>query len=89
MGDWSAGRPVYSNGHKYLCVKPGKTVWGVTYSLDSKGGGLQSGSVTWCPADDRAAISHRLNRSSWQYGDSGWHDMMVADMEILCINNLL
>ena len=83
-GDWSAGHPVYSNGHKYLCVKPGKTVWGVTYSLDSKGGGLQSGSVTWCPADDRAAISQRLNRSSWQYGDhSGWHDMMVADMEIL------
>ena len=73
-GDWSAGHPVYSNGHMYLCVGPGRTSWAVRPSPDSKDAGLQSGSVTWCPADDRAAINDRLNRSSWQYGDSGWHD---------------
>ena len=37
-GDWSAGRPVFSNGLTYLCVEPGGTKWCVSYShyIDNK-----------------------------------------------------
>lgn len=67
-GDWSAGRPVFSNGVTYLCVRPGKTRWAVRSRPDSDWGArLRSGCVTWCPASPRAAVSHRLNREklSW------------------------
>ena len=74
-GEWSAGHPVFSNGEKYLCVRPGKTSWSVSFIPDSKGAVLQSGSVTWCPTSPRAALSHRFNQSSWQYSDGEvWKD---------------
>ena len=66
-GDWSAGRPVFSNGVTYLCVKPGGTKWGVTDSPDGGLVRLRSRGVTWCPASPRAALSHSKNRSSWKY----------------------
>ena len=40
-GDWRAGRPVFSNGVRYLCVVPRGTRWCVRDSPDS---GWQGGS---------------------------------------------
>jgi len=74
-GEWSAGHPVFFNGHRYLCVMPGRTVWSVGTSPHSTVSKLQSGSVTWCPTSPRAALNQRVNMSSWQYSDSGdWQD---------------
>ena len=68
MGDWSAERPVFSNGVTYLCVTPEYTVWMVTDTPDYDGDiRLESGCVTWCPASPRAAVSYSDNVSSWRY----------------------
>ena len=66
-GDWRAGRPVFSNGVKYLCVRPGSTEWCVTESPWSNRSRLMSGGAIWCPASPRAAVSHSDNIRSWRY----------------------
>lgn len=83
-GDWRAGRPVFSNGLTYLCVMPGGTVWGVRDRPDSdwQGTRLRSVCVTWCPASPRAAVSHRVNISSWRYLKYiDWHE---GDIRVAC-----
>ena len=73
-GDWSAGRPVFSNGVTYLYVVPGGTEVGVADRPDSGLWRLRSGCVTWCPASPRATFSHRDNQSSWEYYDKDFED---------------
>ena len=86
-GEWSAGHPVFSNGDKYLCVRPGKAVWSVRDSPDSEYGVLKSGSVTWCPTSPEAAISHRDNISSWRYKE--WHQWRGGKWRIgdICVTD--
>ena len=81
-GDWSAGRPVFSNGVRYLCVRPRGTVWFVTDSSDSDWPRLVGGCVTWCPASPRAAVSHINNQSSWGYlKNNAWRK---GDIRVTC-----
>ena len=81
-GDWSAGRPVFSNGVTYLCVRPAVSRWFVTDSPGGDDAELGSGCVTWCPASPRAAVSHRYNRSSWEYwSNTSWSE---GDIRLTC-----
>ena len=75
-GEWSAGHPVFSNGDLYLCVVPTSTAWSVRDGPDTIQARLYSGSVSWFPTSPRAAVSHRFNRSSWQYWNNylNWYD---------------
>ena len=80
-GDWSAGRPVFSNGLTYLCVRPEWSGWYVRDRPDSDGARLWSGCVTWCPASPRAAVRHRANISSWRYWKNDWRN---GDIRVTC-----
>ena len=88
-GDWSAGRPVFSNGLRYLSVGPGWSQWYVTDTLDSSvRARLESACVTWCPASPRAAVSHSRRfhgnmkkQSSWKY----WNNIYdKGDIRVTC-----
>ena len=81
-GDWSAGRPVFSNGVTYLSVRPWKNAWWVTDSPDSLLARLQSGCVTWCPASPRTAIRHSDNQRSWRYEDK--YNWLDGDIRLTC-----
>ena len=80
-GDWSAGRPVFSNGLTYLSIWPGGTGWWITDSPDSYWHPrLKSGCVTWCPASPRPAVSQ--NQSSRRYwNNTGYLD---GDIRVTC-----
>ena len=83
-GDWSAGRPVFSNGVTYLCVWPGRSQWRVRDRLGSGLPWLSSGCVTWCPAAPRASVthSHKYNQISWRYRNTpSWSD---GDIRVTC-----
>ena len=84
MGAWRAGRPVFSNGFKYLCVRvmPGWDKWWVADSPESFRFRLGSGCVTWCPASPRAAVSHREKSNSWKYENDG--DWREGDIQVTC-----
>ena len=81
--DWSAGRPVFSNGVTYLCVRPSWRVWCVTDSPESDGPRLLSSCVTWCPASPRAALRSNNNKSSWRYQYQR-HDWIAGDIRVTC-----
>ena len=84
--DWRAGHPVFSNGVTYLTVVPRCSKWQVTYSPESDVATLQSGSVSWCPASTRAALSFSDNQSLWQYSYNGlWHN---GDIQVTCDSHL-
>jgi len=62
-GQWSAGRPVFSNGRTYLRVRPGANQWEVTDQVKklTKSKILSSSATTSCPASNRAG--------TWKYWD--------------------
>ena len=84
-GDWSAGRPVFSNGLTYLCVTPEYTVWMVKDTPDYDGDiRLESGCVTWCPASPRAAVCRRNNKKSWRYRNKTNTAWREGDIRLNC-----
>jgi len=63
--DWSAGRPVFSNGTKYLRVRPGWNHWEVTDQVkkeNSSRSKIKSSSATLCPASHKSG-----SWSYWEY----------------------
>jgi len=64
-GDWSAGRPVFSNGTRYLRVRPGWNHWEVTDQVKKESSSrskIKSSSATLCPASHKSG-----SWSYWEY----------------------
>merc|ERR1711874_298109 len=88
-GDWSAGRPVFSNGSRYLRVRPGWNHWEVTDQVKKESSSrskIKSSSATLCPASHQSG-----SWSYWEYwtynGNGNAYIRLTCSTQHWCSNN--
>ena len=75
---------VYFNGHAYLRVPTGYTVWIVHAEKDSGVGGILSGRATTCPCSNEAGPSRKMGWDWWQYAVNSVDWKTDADIKLTC-----